>query len=496
MASDQTKINLNPPALKPTAKEPWSDDALQRRGIASELDALVRQLAGGAEPATIALDGGYGTGKTFILERWVREMQDRGQVAEYYNAWENDCDDDPLVSLIETLVSNDKTGWAERAARASNEALTGILRKYTGIDAQKVLEASKDQSAGLLDAAKHRRKSREDLKNILAELVDAARANKSYSVVVVVDELDRCRPIFANELMERVKHVLNVPGLVFVFGVNIVALRETVKAVYGNIDAHQYLLRMFTATLHMPPGVTLSSSTSDEATSAYLKGLADRHGLRAFCGEHVLLSDNLDGALNLLNLVARAGRLTPRELERIIWLLSKLASSSVSPDGTASSMLPLVLMPLAIARVKNPDAYYETVSRPDAAPAVIDCLFDLINEANLHEHQLRHLDRLEMTMYRVCHQHPPSNHASAPPAYLALHKFAGEEGASTLDDQHLSRRSTGITKERANALLEAAPHESTLETATRRAADVTWTFGTLQHVGSRFDVVWPRTSEQ
>ena len=151
MASDQTKIDLNPPALKPKAKEPWSDDALQRRGIAAELDALVMQLAAGAEPVSIALDGGYGTGKTFILERWVQEMQDRDQVAVYYNAWENDCDDDPLVSLIETLASNDKTDWGKRLTPALSEALTGVLRKYTGIDAQKTLKAGKDQSVGLLD---------------------------------------------------------------------------------------------------------------------------------------------------------------------------------------------------------------------------------------------------------------------------------------------------------------------------------------------------------
>lgn len=81
--SDDSKIDLNPPALEPAADAPWRDDALQRQGIATELDALVAQLAGGAESASIALDGGYGTGKTFILQRWVQEMQGRGQVAMY-----------------------------------------------------------------------------------------------------------------------------------------------------------------------------------------------------------------------------------------------------------------------------------------------------------------------------------------------------------------------------------------------------------------------------
>ena len=488
--SDRLTIDLNPPALKPVAKAPWSDDALQRQSIASELDALVTQLAGGAEPATIALDGGYGTGKTFILERWVQEMRDRDQVAVYYNAWENDCDDDPLVSLIETLVSNDKTGWAERAARASNEALTGILRKYTGIDAQKVLAASKDQSVGLLDAARHRRESHQKLKDILAELVGAAQTNESSGVVVVVDELDRCRPTFANELMERVKHVLNVPGLVFVFGVNIVALRETVKAVYGNIDAHQYLLRMFTTTLQMPPGVSFHDS---DQTRKYLQWLADRYGLRTFCGKHALLMKNLDQSLHLLELVTVSGGLTPRELERVMWLLSKFVAASLSP-GQPNAMFPYVLVPLAVARIKNPDAYYQTVSRPDEAPAVINSYFELIrDEVNLDDWERQPLDRLEMTMYRVCHQHPPSKYNSEPPAYSALNSFADEESTSELDSRHLAHRSTHINKERARALLRVAPRESDLETAEMIAAHRTWNFGTLRFITSRFDVVWLRS---
>lgn len=491
--SDHSPIDLNPPALKPVADAPWSDDALQRRGIASELDRLVSDLAGGAEPATIALDGGYGTGKTFILERWVQEMHDRGQVAVYYNAWENDCDDDPLVSLIETLASNDKTDWGKRLAPALNEVLTGVLRTYTGIDAQKTWKAGKDQPVGLLEAAKSRRESREKLKDILAELVDAAGDNEFPGVVVVVDELDRCRPIFANELMERVKHVLNVPGLVFVFGVNIVALRETVRAVYGNIDTHQYLLRMFITTLHMPPGVAFPGTDPGQKTAAYLHGLADRHGLQSFCDRHALLKKSLGEALHLLGLVAGGGRITPRELERIMWLLSKVAAASLSPDGQVSAMLPNVLLPLAIASVKDPDAYHQTVSHPDQAPAVINCLFELINEANLDKYHLRPLDRLEMTMYRVCHQRYPSEGTSLPPAYVTLDEFVREDGASTLKNQHLSRRSAGITKERAKTLLDAAPPE--LELVGVRGVDVhvTWTFGTLRFITSRFDVVWPKS---
>ena len=46
-------------------------------------------------------------------------------------------------------------------------------------------------------------------------------------LVFIIDELDRCRPTFAIELLERVKHIFDVPNIVFVFGIN---RSELVKA--------------------------------------------------------------------------------------------------------------------------------------------------------------------------------------------------------------------------------------------------------------------------
>lgn len=502
-ADDEPVVNLNPRPLRPVAGSPWGDDALQRQGIASELSTLATALAKGEDSATIALDGGYGTGKTFILERWVQDLQDQGQVAVYYNAWENDCDDDPLVSLIETLASDGKIiKWAKATWDALNKALDGFLRKCTGVSVQNVRKAVADDQkpVGLLDAAAARRKSRQTLKDLLAKLVDST-ADKD-GIVVVIDELDRCRPTFATELMERVKHVLNVPGLVFVFGVNMAALRETVRARYGDIDAHQYLLRMFTATLHMPPDMAHHRREGVYRAECYVKYLIDRFGLRAFCEQHRDLDAELSLAAHLLLLVASGGGVTPREMERIVWLLAKVASSSLLTGRKAYSMLPFVLVPLAVARVKAPNAYYETVSVPDQAPAVINCLSELIHESRLDVIQLSDLDRMEMTMYRICHRHPLTGYKSLPPAYESLQQFVEDEGSSVPERKHLSLRLAQITKERASTLLKEAPAERESFTECGilvRESDfsvhtsyISYTFRTLQDITSRFDVVWPR----
>lgn len=150
-------------------------------------------------------------------------------------------------------------------------------------------------------------------------------------------------------------------------------------------------------------------------------------------------------------------------------------------------MIPLVLVPLAVARVKAPDAYYQAVSIPDQAPAVINCFSEVVDESHFDEWQRDELDRLEMTMYRICHQPPPA----LPPAYVSLEEYAQEGGPSTLDDRHLSRRLTNIDKGRAKALLKKA--HSVRYTPVRSGIPVhDLTFATLQSITSRFDAIWPR----
>lgn len=63
------KIGLGPPTRNVVDDDPWSDDTLNRRTVASRLDAFVVDLARSENPAVIALDGRYGTGKTFVLLR-------------------------------------------------------------------------------------------------------------------------------------------------------------------------------------------------------------------------------------------------------------------------------------------------------------------------------------------------------------------------------------------------------------------------------------------
>lgn len=99
-----------------------------------------------------------------------------------------------------------------------------------------------------------------DLANVgLASNGDSAKdghaSTGGYTVVLLVDELDRCRPDFAVQTLEIIKHLFNVRRLVFVIALDVNQLSKTVKNVYGDgFDSVGYLERFFNLLTMLPAG--------------------------------------------------------------------------------------------------------------------------------------------------------------------------------------------------------------------------------------------------
>ena len=69
----------------------------------------------------------------------------------------------------------------------------------------------------------------------------------------MIDELDRCRPPYAVELLEIAKHLFAARHVVFALAVNRPELEHSVKALYGDsFDAHGYLRRFFDIDYRLP----------------------------------------------------------------------------------------------------------------------------------------------------------------------------------------------------------------------------------------------------
>ena len=243
-------LKISEPEIDP--QQPWSDDLLGRKQVADRLTSLIRHQSA---PFVVSIDGYWGTGKTFLLNRWQKELEGEGFQSIYFNAWEDDFCDDPLVAIIGQLADHFKDGIFSTAIGKIRESagslilqnVRGVLKKHTGLSF--VIEED-DQDP--LDVYTSQRAMKDEIKVQLAELAVQVRDDTGKPLVFIIDELDRCRPTFAIELLERVKHIFDVPNMVFVFGVNRSELCSSLQSIYGEIDADIYLRRFFDMEFTLP----------------------------------------------------------------------------------------------------------------------------------------------------------------------------------------------------------------------------------------------------
>jgi hypothetical protein len=277
--------NFRPNEIPINRDDPWADDRLNRKSLA---DFLTKALAAQPGGCVVNLDGPWGSGKSFFVARWAASLRSAHPTV-VFNAWEADTGGDPLASLIADMKSqlqNFQTG--EEAVRKGFVQLVkrsgpllsalapavgaGLARKYLGNDGW---ESVRDVVAGdtetdigtalgkaatdLVENEIARRQSTTDFRREFQTLVESVTKGQGVRtpMFVFIDELDRCRPTYAIEVLECVKHLFSSPNSVFVVATDTDQLRHSVCAVYGaNFDGDRYLRRFFDVTCRLP-GVRL-----------------------------------------------------------------------------------------------------------------------------------------------------------------------------------------------------------------------------------------------
>lgn len=243
-----------------TQQEQLPEDLLGREALVATLDKILLSDTDLNNGKTIAICGGWGTGKTWLVKKWREHLEKKEQVhVVYLSAWENDYGDDPIVSLLQQIeedLPEDEpivkvTGnWFKKnipnlllLGTSASSALTGITE-------------IKEMGAALVDMLQKRQKGLVQLKEQLEE------QTVQTPLVVFVDELDRCRPLHAIAMLERIKHVFQVPGITFVLSIDKTNLKRSIESVYGKIDAEDYLRRFFDFEYHLRQTSSIEFVTS------------------------------------------------------------------------------------------------------------------------------------------------------------------------------------------------------------------------------------------
>lgn len=284
-----------------TISEIWRGDLLGRQEEAINLIAYIESVANRSfaredkRAYSVAVDAGYGEGKTFFLRRLATQIELNHPVA-FVDAWADDLADEPLTALAATLaealkpfvqkpeVRKSYKAFLSKTGKVASIVAKGLARRGLGLlitggavdAAGEVLvgidDDLKDAIVDGLGAAgtgvaddiadtlskspnsvmekriadfREGQDAVQQMKSSLLAIIEALKDEKrGPPIVILIDELDRCRPTYAIKLLEEIKHLFDVPGLVFVLAMNAEQLGHSVCGAYGSeFDGRAYLRR-------------------------------------------------------------------------------------------------------------------------------------------------------------------------------------------------------------------------------------------------------------
>ena len=226
---------------------------------------------------------------------WAQHLRNQNFPVVEFNAWETDFSEEPFIALSAELTE----GLKEYADGSMSGKVEVIKEKTKEVTRSLILGIIKAAAAGVpligsevgqalaslveekLNAYEEARKSIKMFRSALQDMANTlSKSKEGRPLVVVIDELDRCRPSYAVELLEVAKHIFAADHVVFVLGVNRSQLAHSVKALYGNeFDASGYLGRFFDLDFRLPePDRTafINAILADIRIDNYFKKTQDR----------------------------------------------------------------------------------------------------------------------------------------------------------------------------------------------------------------------------
>jgi hypothetical protein len=252
-------------------ENPFENCRLDREKYAEVLTNIINSYSYGF---VLAINNKWGTGKTTFVKMWKQDLQNKDYQTVYFNAWENDFENNPLTALMGELktLTTESTEPEFKSTLKKAATLTkhiapivakAIADRY--IDTKSIKDTIVGITKGLTDVFENdvneyskKKKSISEFRKSLSEFI--SNTNKGKPLVFIIDELDRCRPDYAVSILEQVKHFFSVPNIIFVLSIDKIQLGNAVRGVYGSdrIDADEYLRRFIDLEYSIPepePGV-------------------------------------------------------------------------------------------------------------------------------------------------------------------------------------------------------------------------------------------------
>ncbi|WP_352259578.1 P-loop NTPase fold protein [Psychrobacter sp. TB55-MNA-CIBAN-0194] len=268
-----------------------SRDEFTRKPIAEK---IIKLLDSDIDVSPLIIDGKWGTGKTefcFKLKNLIEDVNPNNYKVGYVNAFQADHTNEPLLTLISEIVSFYPKKSYQRKRLIKNAVpylrLVGGVGLKAGLgfafgryaadiptEFSKGMETIEEGSKELIDLS---------LESLIEDQAEADRSLNTLKnalnnvatdnpVILLIDELDRCRPDFAVMMLETIKHVFDVENVQIILITNAEQLKATIKHSYGSeTNSHDYLYKFFKYQINLPTAAKDTEGRSVENNVTYFR---------------------------------------------------------------------------------------------------------------------------------------------------------------------------------------------------------------------------------
>lgn len=390
-------MKLKNPAIGISDNNPFADDALDRRKLAEAYYQIFKDVS---EPLVCAIDSPWGTGKTTFINMFLKYLENQKINCIYFNAWENDYVDDPLIPFIdeiEIIIENKNKDQDGKLKSIVNDVINKVkntggmliknslpavlkLATYGLINFDKstedeIAKVVENITKNELEKYKVQKQSIKDFKENLKELVKNLNngGEEEKPLIIFIDELDRCRPNFAIELLERVKHLFNIDGIIFVLGIDREQLCHSIRTIYGlNMDVDGYLKKFIDLNFCLPKldyknyiGILFKRYNFDEY----------------FERRNQKFSYNEKQFIEFFTNLAKTLKLTLRSIEHCFTQFS--ISFRLIPENHKINII--VLVTLVCLKISNSELYYGYINKKYNELKILEYLKGINNSNEIFE---------------------------------------------------------------------------------------------------------------
>jgi hypothetical protein len=318
----------------------------------------------------VSLNAPFGSGKTTFLAMWKNDLDERRQkddslpLAVMLNAWENDYCGDPLLSVITGLIraaeTNNPNGQTDgqslrEAAKDIAWFTIGLANqaasKLSGIDVIAAGEFAENKKKGRIKETpdfvslyEHRAEALAKLKITLRKVFGDTKPK----AIIFIDELDRCRPDYAINYLETIKHVFDIHGLTFVLAVDYEQLGCSARSLFGHdLVFAEYFRKFVQRSLSLP-----------EPDETGLRALCEHYAIQFIEKEdkRVSLAGVDDRLRNIVELVT-AIRMTPRQIQEMFRIVGHVLVGDKERRGKLYWCIGVGVILMSVLKIAQHDLY-------------------------------------------------------------------------------------------------------------------------------------------